>query len=89
MRPLDLDDASRCPVGARCESCGIEAPDLTVETAEVGRLGIACLTLCERCASSDVTPPVSVGTAVRLVAQHCRHLGIDVDQMAAELEAGR
>jgi hypothetical protein len=32
--------------------------------------------------------PVSVSTAVRLVGQHCAHLGIDLDQMAAELEAG-
>ena len=31
-------------------------------------------------------PPVSVGTAVRLTMQHCLHLGITVDDMAAILE---
>ena len=30
-----------------------------------------------------MVPPVSVGTAVRLVAEHCGHLGITVDEMAA------
>jgi hypothetical protein len=36
-----------------------------------------------------VVPPVSVGTAIRLVAQHCEHLGITIDEMAAALEADR
>jgi hypothetical protein len=36
-----------------------------------------------------VVPPVSVGTAVRLVAQHCGHLGITVDEMAAALDGDR
>lgn len=31
-------------------------------------------------------PPVSVGTAVRLTMQHCLHLGIRVDDVAAILE---
>jgi hypothetical protein len=30
-----------------------------------------------------------VSTAVRLVGQHCIHLGITVDEMAAAMEAGR
>ena len=47
------------------------------------------MTLCPRCASSSVVPPVSVGTAVRLTAQHCGHLGITVDEMAATLETDR
>lgn len=85
---INLDDTSNCPVGVRCEACGIEGSDLAVHTAALAPLGIACLTLCARCADSDMAPPVSVGTAVRLVNQHCRHLGIDVDQMAAELERG-
>lgn len=85
---VDLDDTSNCPVGHRCESCGIESGDLAVETATSGRLGVMCLTLCRRCAAFDDVIPVSVSTAVRLVGQHCAHLGIDLDQMAAELEAG-
>jgi len=30
-----------------------------------------------------------MATAVRLVAEHCGHLGITVDEMAAELETDR
>jgi hypothetical protein len=86
---VNLDDTSRCPRGARCESCGTEGDDLAVCTVALGRLGVACLTLCPRCAGSGVVPPVSVGTAVRLTAQHCGHLGITVDEMAAALEADR
>jgi hypothetical protein len=52
----------------------------------LSRLGVACLTLCPRCADSGVVPPVSVGTAVRLTAQHCVHLGITVDAMDAILK---
>ena len=80
---IDLDDVSNCPRGHRCESCGAERDDLAVQIVKLARLGVACLTLCPRCADSGVVPPVAVGTAVRLVAQHCAHLGIDVDQMAA------
>ena len=58
-------------------------------TVALDRLGVACLTLCPRCAGSGVVPPVSVGTAVRLTAQHCGHLGITVDEMAAALETDR
>jgi hypothetical protein len=73
-------------MGVRCESCGVERDDLAVCTVSLGRLGVAWLTLCPRCAGSGVVPPVSVGTAVRLVAQHCGHLGITVDETAAVLE---
>ena len=52
------------------------------------RIGVACLTMCPRCANSGVVPPVSVGTAVRLTMQHCLHLGITVDDMDAILEGG-
>ena len=47
---------------------------------------MAAMTMCPRCAGSDVLPPVSVGMAVRLTIQHCEHLGITVDDMAAILE---
>ena len=85
----DLDDVSRCPLGVRCASCGIERDDLQVRTVELGRLGVACLTMCERCAESDVAPPVTVGTAARLTLQHCIHLGITIDDMAEAMEADR
>jgi hypothetical protein len=86
---LDFGDTSRCPRGHRCEACGAERTDLAVLTVALDVLGVACLTLCPRCAGSSVVPPVSVGTAVRLVAQHCGHLGITVDQMAEALETDR
>jgi hypothetical protein len=86
---INLDNTTECPLGVRCESCGTERGDLAVSTAEFGRLGIGCLTMRPRCADSGMVPPVSVGTAVRLVAQHAGHLGITVDEMAAALETDR
>jgi hypothetical protein len=86
---VNLDDVSGCPLGVRCESCGVEASDLRVCTVELGPLGVACLTMCPRCASSSIPPRVAVSTAVRLVGQHCEHLGIDFDEMAAAMEAER
>jgi hypothetical protein len=70
-------NTARCPLGTRCESCGTEAGPLAVETPTFGALGVACLTLCPRCANSGVTPPVAVATAIRLVAQHALHLDIN------------
>lgn len=86
-QPPDLDDTTNCPLGHRCESCGDEDGALAVSTANTP-LGVLCLTLCPVCAASDVAPPVSVGTAVRLVLQHCEHLGITADDMAAALRPG-
>ena len=86
MTAVNLDDVSRCPLGVRCESCGVERDDLAICTVELGSLGVTCLTLCPRCAGSDVAPPVSVGTASRLVLQHCIHVGITIDEMAAAME---
>jgi len=82
---VNLDDTTRCPLGVRCESCGVEGDDLGVATVALCPLGIARLTMCPRCAGSDVTPPMSAGTASRLVLQHCRHLGIAVHDMDAIL----
>ncbi|WP_103384234.1 hypothetical protein [Pseudonocardia dioxanivorans] len=82
MSRVDLHDTTGCPLGVRCESCGREAADLTVGTADTP-LGVLCLTLCSRCAVPNIAPPIAVGTAVRLAAQHCQHLGITLDEMAA------
>jgi hypothetical protein len=71
-----LDDTSRCPLGARCECCGIERNDLAVVTSDLGSVGVACLTMCPSCAASAVSPPVAIGTAVRLVLQHAAHVGV-------------
>jgi hypothetical protein len=76
----DSDDTSRCPLGARCECCGVERDDLAVVTSDLGSAGVACITMCPFCAASKVSPPVSIGTAVRLVLQHATHIGVaDLD----------
>jgi hypothetical protein len=85
---VNLDDTSRCPLGHRCEACGVERDDLAVCTAVMDRIGVARLTMCPRCAYSGVLPPVEVGTAVRLTMQHCLHLGITADDMDAILDGG-
>jgi hypothetical protein len=43
MNAVNLDDTSRCPLGGRCESCGVERDDLAVSTATTP-LGVLCLT---------------------------------------------
>jgi hypothetical protein len=83
----DVYDVARCPLGHRCESCGVEDPALRVVPVDMPGLGVACLTLCRGCNCDDVAPPVTVGTAVRLVGQHAAHLGITVDDMAEALRA--
>jgi hypothetical protein len=81
----DLHGTARCPLGVRCEACGAEEETLVVRTLGCPRFGIMCLTMCQLCASNTVLPPVSVGTAERLVVQHCKHLGIDRETMDAVL----
>ena len=86
MSSIGLIDMSSCPRGTRCESCGTESADLVVHVVELAPLGLACMTWCAACAASDVQPPVAVSTAARLVQQHCAHLGIDLDEVAAALD---
>jgi hypothetical protein len=69
----DLYDVSRCPVGHRCESCGVESDDVAV-AAIVTPLGVICLSRCGRCESSDDPAPIHVGTAARLIEQHRAHV---------------
>jgi hypothetical protein len=52
---VELDNTSRCPLGHRCQSCGVERDDLTVITIAFDVLDVACLTLCPRCARSTAT----------------------------------
>lgn len=88
MSRVDLDDTSRCPLGVRCEVDGAERSDLIVATFHTP-LGVLCLSVCPDHVAPDVSPPISVSTASRLVAQHCAHLGIDLDRMAEILDEGR
>lgn len=80
MTAFDVFETSRCPVGHRCECCGDVADGLAAVTA-ITPLGVLCVTACPRCGDSDMAPPVSIGTAAKLVAQHAEHLGITADEM--------
>ncbi len=82
MREPTDPDISRCPLGHRCEClAGAERVHLAVSTATLA-LGVLSQTLCPPCAEFGGPPRITVGTAVRLVAHHTGHLGIDVDEMA-------
>jgi fructose-1,6-bisphosphatase/inositol monophosphatase family enzyme len=83
-RPNRLDHLTNCPLGVRCESCGRERDDLRRAVVDFPRMGAACMTLCSACRGSDVQPPVTISTALRLVGQHAAHIGLDLDD-AAEL----
>ena len=84
---LDLDDVSRCPVGPSCATCG-EVDDLSVCIIATP-VGVACTTLCGGCADTGTLPRIASWTAaIHVVAEHCGHLGCDVDEMAAAMERG-
>ena len=80
MAAADLDDTTRCPVATWCESCN-RTEDLYVVTADSGMGGVFCMTLCGACCDLPL-PQLGVLEAVTRVAEHCGHLGIDLDQMA-------
>ena len=51
-------------------------------------MGVFCATVCTRCVDAGNPPPVrGWGQAVLRVWDHCEHLSIDLDQMAALLDA--
>lgn len=87
MKLPDLDDVSRCPLAKRCAGCGSET-GLAVATIEVP-VGIYCQTLCWLCAEDSLPSLGGWAATVDAVCAHCVHLGIDVDQMGAAMEAGR
>lgn len=85
MSTVALDDTSHCPDPAECESCG-GTVDLGVVTIGTP-LGVFCAPVCDRCIDDGDLPRLSWSNAVHRVGDHCGHLGIDVDQMAAAMEA--
>lgn len=85
---MNLDDTSRCPVGARCERCGQQFAELAVYTMTTP-MGVLCMTLCPVCARAGEGPRLKLPTAARLVGEHCMHLGITVDDMAEQLRGDR
>lgn len=91
---VNLHDVRRCPVGVRCECCGTEDGPLRAITADIPAPldGVLCLTTCQRCGGGRGTHPpslaaasITAATAARLVAQHCTHLHITVEEMRAQL----
>jgi hypothetical protein len=85
---IRLDDTSRCPIAAACAMCA-GTTGLAVATVETP-VGVYCATLCGQCAEAERTVrPPSWGAAIDLVTAHCGHLGVDVDRMAALMDAER
>lgn len=86
---IDLDDTTRCPTDIRCASCR-QRGDLTICTLATP-IGVLCRSLCQDCIDDQSTPRLSLRQAVTLVMRHCKHLGIDLDEMAelTRLEARR
>ncbi len=62
-----------CPLGHRCESCGVESPALRVITRDVLNATL-CLTMCPKCAGSGRSPQITLSTAEKLVTAHTAHL---------------
>lgn len=82
---VDLDDTRSCPVGPACVACeGVDG--LGVSTLETP-VGVLCVTLCDACVDAGRLPGLAAATAVGRVLDHCGHLGIDADRMAAVMAA--
>jgi hypothetical protein len=81
-----LGPVARCPLAGRCEACGT-ARQLAVAAYQTP-VGVFCATVCGPCVAAGKPPPVrSWGQACERVGAHCQHLGIDLDQMGALLQA--
>lgn len=77
---IDLDDTSNCP-DERCCACCNRRRDVEICTLTTP-IGVLCQPMCADCVSDGTAPRISVQGAADLVARHCEHLGIDLDQMA-------
>lgn len=84
---VNLDDTSRCPQAKACERCGKAGPTVEVVMVGLAHLGVACASLCRGCRMYDRLPRWGVPESLQRIGEHCEHLGIDVDDMAAALEA--
>lgn len=83
---IDLDDTSRCPIAKQCCWCGNRLSLLAVTFKT--EIGVHCDTICAAClwlGPPDTPATLSVGEAMRRVASHCEHLGIDLGQMDVAL----
>jgi hypothetical protein len=84
--PDPLGPSPGCSQARRCEVCG---GTLGLEVATYQMLvGVFCATVCWWCLRVGNAPPVrSWAQACERIADHCQHLGLDLDQMADLLEA--
>lgn len=84
LQYIDLDDTSACPRSGNCAQCGSE-DDIVTDTLET-LLGVFCLRLCASCADGRIAPCPSAVAAIEKVLEHCEHLGITSEDMAAVIE---
>lgn len=82
---VNLDFTGNCPTVAICRGCG-GTTDLAVATFGA-QVGVYCATVCGTCVAQKRVGSINVHEAFELVAEHCGHLGIDLDQMARIFEA--
>lgn len=90
--PNGADDTSSCPPGDVCEVCGAAHDELTVNTMASPTGGVACFTSCIACGDAGKVPAINGWSHwFDYVANHCGHLGVDLDEMGAliELETDR
>jgi hypothetical protein len=84
--PDPLGPTVGCPLGRRCGACG-GSQRLAVASYQTP-VGVFCATVCRACVAAGAAPPIrSWGQACEGVGAHCQHLGLDLDQMAALLQA--
>ncbi len=84
VQPSDLYAVTECPMGDKCEKCQSQL-QLNLETVST-QMGIFCLTLCDECCEFERLPKFFPVQVVERVLEHCVHLGIDADRMAALME---
>jgi hypothetical protein len=81
-----LGPSVRCRLGRCCEACG-GGQRLEAATYQAP-VRVLCATVCCACVAADAAPPVrSWGQACERVRAHYQHLGLDLDQMGALLQA--
>lgn len=87
MLRADVDNTELCPLGEKCRECN-GTHDLTVATFGGDKgMGVFCATVCRHCLKFGVNwHDIPVIVAFRAVAEHCEHLGIDLDEMADALK---
>ena len=81
---VDLDNRDNCAEdnAERCETC-TSTTDLRTCTLDTP-VGVYCATVCGKCVDGGHLPRIPVAAAAHRVLDHCRHLGIDLDEMAAQ-----